>query len=120
MTEKSVSSTDYPKLVGSLKGADWIPTGHPEWSTFRGETTVVSNSLYLRKIGTNIVYYQTEANWRCLVCDDTIKSTPVAHSIHDGPFEMSGSGRVHYEDVPYCNNCEEKPSYHGFPITAGK
>jgi len=36
--------------------------------------------------------------------------------IWDGPFPMSGSGRCHYESVPYCPKCEEKPNIHGSPI----
>lgn len=52
----------------------------------------------------------------CNDCGATIMSATVAHPIHDGPFPLSGSGRVETEVVGYCPNCEKKPSFHGAPI----
>ena len=54
--------------------------------------------------------------YRCNDCDSEIRATTVAHSIHDGPFPLSGSGRVTNEQVPYCPTCDEKPNFHGSPI----
>jgi len=50
-------------------------------------------------------------------CGTEIMGAEVAHPIWDGPFPCSGSGQCHYETVPYCPKCEEKPSYSGSPIT---
>ncbi len=49
-------------------------------------------------------------------CGAGIEGAQVAHSIHDGPFPLSGSGNVHYETVPFCPQCEIKPNFHGAPI----
>ena len=49
-------------------------------------------------------------------CGTEIMGARVAHPIWDGPFPMSGSGRCHYETVPYCPNCETEPNFHGSPI----
>jgi len=49
-------------------------------------------------------------------CGAQIKGAQVAHSIHDGPFSLSGGGQVHYETVPFCPDCETEPNYYGFPI----
>ena len=59
---------------------------------------------------------QPDGTYVCNMCGSSIKVTTVAHSIHDGPFPLSGSGRCEYEEVPYCPNCEQKPSFHGTPI----
>jgi len=48
-------------------------------------------------------------------CGTEILGASVAHPIWDGPFPCSGSGRCHYETVPYCPKCEIQPSFHGFP-----
>lgn len=49
-------------------------------------------------------------------CGAEIQGVRVAHPIHDGPFPLSGSGRCHYETVPFCLKCETEPSFHGSPI----
>lgn len=49
-------------------------------------------------------------------CGTTLLGARVHHSIWDGPFPCSGSGRVEVEIVPYCPTCQEKPSEHGAPI----
>ena len=49
-------------------------------------------------------------------CGTEIQGARVAHPIHDGPFPLSGSGRCHYETVPFCPNCETEPGFHGAPI----
>ena len=54
---------------------------------------------------------------KCNKCNSDIMSATVAHPIHDGPSPLSGSGRCHYEQVPYCPKCEEKPDYNGDFIT---
>ncbi len=49
-------------------------------------------------------------------CGVEIQGRKVAHPIHDGPFPLSGGGRVHYETVPFCPECETEPNFHGSPI----
>ncbi len=49
-------------------------------------------------------------------CGEEIQGTSVASPIWDGPFRMSGSGRVHTQTVPFCPKCETPPDYHGAPI----
>lgn len=49
-------------------------------------------------------------------CGTEIEGATVAHPIWDGPFPMSGSGRCHYETIPYCPKCETKPDFRGAPI----
>lgn len=49
-------------------------------------------------------------------CGTTLLSAKVIHSIHDGPFALSGSGSTSVEMVPYCPNCQEKPSQIGTPL----
>jgi len=58
----------------------------------------------------------TLSGWNCKECGTAIVNVRVAHPIWDGPFPMSGSGKCEYEQVPYCPQCEEKPSFHGAPI----
>ncbi len=55
-------------------------------------------------------------NYECNGCGSEILGVTVAHSIHDGPFPNSGSGKCQYERVPYCPKCEEEPKFHGSAI----
>jgi len=52
----------------------------------------------------------------CRRCGAKAVTETVAHPIWDGPFPMSGGGSCHYEGIPYCPNCDERPSSHGSPI----
>ena len=61
-------------------------------------------------------YIQKDDGFVCITCGADIMAAKVAHTVRDGLFAFSGSGEVRYEDVPYCPNCEEKPSFHGKPI----
>ena len=49
-------------------------------------------------------------------CGTRIQGRRVAHSIHDGPFPLSGGGQVYYETIPFCPECEVEPNFHGAPI----
>ncbi len=49
-------------------------------------------------------------------CGTEIQGKQVSHSIHDGPFALSGSGRVRTETVPFCLKCETEPNSYGAPI----
>lgn len=50
------------------------------------------------------------------VCGTKIMTVNVRHPVHDGPFPLSGSGEVDLELVPYCPNCQERPSEQGAPV----
>jgi hypothetical protein len=41
-------------------------------------------------------------------CGHDIEVLYVSHSIHDGPFPLSGSGKTAREKAPYCPQCETK------------
>lgn len=66
---------------------------------------------------TRSIMFDGTAEWKHDKCGTVLMGAQVAHPIHDGPFPLSGSGQVRLETVPYCPTCEEKPSYHGRPIT---
>lgn len=87
------------------------------WATFQPEIAKKDGIEYHRKIGSNIIYKFNGEDFVCLDCGSEILAAKVAHPIHDGPFPLSGSGKCHYEEAPYCPKCEEKPSFHGSPIT---
>ena len=96
------------------------------WLAFIPETSRGSdNELFMRRKGGSVIYRAiSEENpkdipYECVGCDGSIRAAIVAHSIHDGPFRGSGFGNVSYENVPYCPNCEERPSYSGSPIAVG-
>jgi len=87
------------------------------WTSFIIEIAHDSNGTeYHRKKGSKIVYKKIKDGFECVECGSEIMAGKVAHSIWDGPFSMSGSGKCHYEDVPYCPKCEEKPNFNGTPI----
>lgn len=71
-----------------------------------------------RSVSYKIVFEDDKRNqaYRCAKCNGEILSARVAHPIWDSPFPMSGSGRCHYENVPYCPTCEKEPNFHGSPI----
>ncbi len=49
-------------------------------------------------------------------CGAEIQGKRVTHPIWDGPFPLSGSGRVHTETIPFCPQCELEPNSSGAPI----
>ncbi|MEX0933091.1 MAG: hypothetical protein WDZ77_03280 [Candidatus Pacearchaeota archaeon] len=84
-------------------------------------------NLTMKNMKGSVVYIATSdeqdyqnVTYSCVDCGVDVEGAKVAHPIHDGPFPLSGSGRCEYEVVPYCPNCEEKPRYHGSPITIGR
>ncbi|MFH1210499.1 MAG: hypothetical protein V1645_01150 [archaeon] len=78
-------------------------------------------SYFERKPGNSIAYKSTDRkSYSCTVCGSEVMGGTVAHPIHDGPFHLSGSGKCHYETVPYCPKCEKQPSSSGSFITVGK
>lgn len=75
---------------------------------------------YERNPNSQLIYTEIKVDnksvWFCCQCGSVIMAERVAHPIWDGPFPMSGSGECYYEPVPYCPNCETKPSFHGTPV----
>lgn len=87
------------------------------WAACILETAVNSEGeKFARRKGNNIVYRVTDDGYKCVQCNSVIIAKRVAHPIWDGPFPMSGSGRCHYEDAPYCPKCEKETEFHGVPI----
>ena len=93
------------------------------WKAFIPEFAKDSNGQkYMRRKGNSNIYKiiseddQGKFFAECSECESKIISETIAHSIHDGPFPLSGSGKCRYEKIPYCSNCEEKPHYHGNSI----
>jgi hypothetical protein len=63
-------------------------------------------------------YKKNEAgDFICKTCGEEILQTILYHSVWDGPFPMSGSGKVEHSAIPYCPKCEGKPDMTGAPIT---
>ena len=94
------------------------------WAAFvpsnakNGEVKYIRNSLRENsKIYRVVKEDKNGQELKCSDCGSGIMSATVAHPIHDGPFPLSGSGQCHYEQVPYCPKCEEKPNYNGSFIT---
>lgn len=79
----------------------------------------VCGTYYQIKIGSKVAYKTTDngENWWCNECGSEIRCVEQTRPIHDGPFPLSGSGRVHIEQVPYCPKCETIPETRGVPIT---
>ena len=91
------------------------------WQVFKPEIAFSNDGTeYLRAVGSKIVYQKTEKGYKCTACGSTVMAGTVAHPIHDGPFPLSGSGKVHPEEAPYCPKCEKAPKYSGTPITVEK
>ena len=98
----------------------------PEWQKFARESPWAACVLetakdskgqeFIRRRGNNLTYRKIAGGYQCIQCDSEIQAGRVAHPIWDGPFPMSGSGRCHYEEVPYCPKCEKEPNFDGTPI----
>lgn len=91
----------------------------PTWQAYNAELADCDDckTHYEKKVNSKIVYkMNNDESYNCLNCGGDILGERVAHTILDGPFPLSGSGRVRYEIVPYCPKCEQKPNFHGTPI----
>ncbi len=71
------------------------------------------NAHYVRGQGKSNAYAEDEDDYVCTRDGRRILVVEVAHPIHDGPFPNSGFGGVHRESVPYCPDCDDKPSFYG-------
>ena len=72
---------------------------------------------YLKRADGKVHYVsKDDRNWNCAECNANVHAITRYHSIHDGPFALSGSGQVKTVKIPYCPNCDEPPSSNGAPI----
>lgn len=69
-----------------------------------------------RKAGNFDNYRPDGSGYRCKDCNAVLMAVSVAHSIHFKDMHGAGGGDVQREEVPYCPNCELKPSPYGTPI----
>jgi len=78
---------------------------------------LICSTRYHKKSNNETIYKYVSDSWVCTKCGDGIKAKVVAHPIHFGLFELSGTGKCKYENLPYCPNCEKEPSFYGKIIT---
>lgn len=100
-----------------------VQQGWNGWEAYKPETAECQDckTYFERKPQSKVVYKMNKGRgYNCLNCGLEILAEKVAHPIWDGPFPMSGSGKCHYETVPYCPKCEPKPDFHGTPIEVGE
>ena len=89
-------------------------------SVSQAQCSKCSTCYQKRYLDPNSKVYKTTnegSDWFCTTCGSEIQGVTVLHPIHDGPFPLSGSGKVATEMVPYCPQCEKPPSSHGSFIT---
>ncbi len=114
------SSCDILKRLDFSANESWeVIREKNSWLSFIPETTKDDQGvIYLKGSSKKVVYkYLSEENkYICVDCNNEINVQKVGHPIWDGVFDCSGYGNVHYEDVPYCSNCEKTPSSSGTPI----
>jgi|SRR3989344_6231996 len=106
-----------------------------EWKKFQEKNPWVSfipefakdvdGQEYMKKKGGSVAYKIIKEDvkgnqiYECAECGSKIMGATIARPIWDGPFPGSGSGRCHYEKVPYCPKCEVEPNSSGIPIEVG-
>lgn len=74
-------------------------------------------TIRVRRMPGNLDNYIKDGDGaRCKECNAVILGAEVTHSIHLRELPGSGFGEVQVEIVPYCPNCDEKPSPYGAPI----
>lgn len=112
-----------PRLEFSVN-EDWKKfVEENSWLSFIPEfATDSEGNKFMKGRGRTAVYKVTNVNpdetenYECTNCGEEILGVKVAHPIWDGPFPCSGSGKCHYENVPYFPKCEQEPKFHGTPI----
>ncbi|MBI5066315.1 hypothetical protein HZA97_08830 [Candidatus Woesearchaeota archaeon] len=113
-----------PKNLVFKVNKEWAELARTSsWATILEFAEDKKGNTYARKQGSEVVYLVINSdptgkfNCKCAKCDSEVLGARIAHPIWDGPFPCSGSGKCHYETVPYCPNCEKQPNFHGSPIT---
>ena len=75
-----------------------------------------SGILYIRNLGSSVVYKKVGDGFKCVTCGSEIQSARVFHPIWDEPFTLSMAREI----VPYCPKCEKVPSREGMPMIMNK
>ena len=109
-----VIKEDWEKFMKESPWATFVPSVANQNRQIFMRNALIQNSPIYKAVNNDAT---GSKGWKCNDCGSDIMSATVAHPIHDGPFPLSGSGQCHYEDVPYCPKCEEKPNYNGSSIT---
>ena len=76
-------------------------------------------SYYRKCLKPHQVYVAKTGNRKymnCLSCGSAVLSVRVAHPIHHALFPLAASEQYHYEDAPYCPDCETAPKPNGGSI----
>jgi hypothetical protein len=108
-----------PECLKELAAASWYDVGSPDddHKLERADLPQQPGFFFIRKKRNRDQIYMVKAanknHWTCTKCATTVLAALVAHSIHDGPFPLSGSGQCSNETVPYCPTCEKEPDFHG-------
>lgn len=88
------------------------------WQDYKMEGSICPECKTIReRKNEQNIYVKKGDSFACQNCNSEILAAEVLHPIHDGPFPLSGSGRVKTETVPYCPQCEVVPSSSGTIIT---
>jgi hypothetical protein len=58
-------------------------------------------------------YLLPDFSYACWRCGSEILVKDQAISVHDGPFPLSGSGKVEHRGIPYCPRCDNEPPERG-------
>ena len=83
-----------------------------------GTNCLICNTIFHKKISQKHAYRFEGEDFICTKCGSEILVAEISHPIHDGPFPLSGSGKVLNEKMPFCPKCEEIPSTNGKFITS--
>lgn len=83
----------------------------PPWYNYKIEESSCGacKKVYQRKDKDGICYIKEGDGFLCSACRGEVNALIIKHSVHDGPFPLSGSGKVVDEAVPYCEECEAIP-----------
>ncbi|HRY52252.1 MAG TPA: hypothetical protein P5089_00155 [Candidatus Portnoybacteria bacterium] len=82
------------------------------WENYAIERSCCPVCKTIRDRKDGIIYTKKEDCFLC-GCGTEVLAAQILHPIHDGPFPLSGSGRVRTEMAPFCPKCETKPSSSG-------
>lgn len=74
---------------------------------------IICNTVYHKKLSQKHAYKSVNEDFTCTKCDSDILVADIAHTVRDGFFALSGSGKVKREQMPYCPKCETKPNFSG-------
>ena len=78
---------------------------------------IICNIVYHKKTSQKHAYKLENGDFTCTKCESEILVAEISHPVHDGPFPLSGSGKVYREQMPYCPICETIPNSNGKFIT---